>query len=75
MRNLDLLTLRLFVAVCDHRSIARVAEQEAIVGSAISKRLAQLEDAVGTTLLVRKRRGVAPTPATRASIGGPRCCN
>lgn len=63
MRNLDLLTLRLFAAVCDQRSIARVAEQEAIVGSAISKRLAQLEDTVGTPLLVRKRRGVVPTPA------------
>ncbi len=63
MRDLDLLTLRLFAAVCEQRSIARVAEQEAIVGSAISKRLAQLEDAVGTPLLVRKRRGVVPTPA------------
>ncbi|MFY3385236.1 LysR family transcriptional regulator [Paracidovorax sp. MALMAid1276] len=63
MRNLDLQTLRLFAAVCEQHSIARVAEQESIVGSAISKRLAQLEDTVGTRLLVRKRRGVAPTPA------------
>ncbi|MBU1818392.1 MAG: LysR family transcriptional regulator [Gammaproteobacteria bacterium] len=63
MRDLDLQTLRLFAAVCDHRSIARTAEQESIVGSAISKRLAQLEDTVGTPLLVRKRRGVVPTPA------------
>ena len=63
MRDLDLLTLRLFAAVCEQRSIARVAEQESIVGSAISKRLAQLEHAVGTPLLVRRRRGVAPTPA------------
>nr|WP_255593883.1 LysR family transcriptional regulator [Acidovorax sp. sic0104] len=55
--------MRLFAAVCDHRSIARAAEQECIVGSAISKRLAQLEDTVGTPLLVRKRRGVIPTPA------------
>ncbi len=63
MRDLDLQTLRLFTAVCDQRSIARVAEQESIVGSAISKRLAQLEDVVGTPLLLRKRRGVVPTPA------------
>ena len=63
MRDLDLLTLRLFAAVCEQRSITRVAEQESIVGSAISKRLAQLEDAVSTPLLVRKRRGVLPTPA------------
>ena len=63
MRDLDLQTLRLFAAVCDQRSIARVAEQESIVSSAISKRLAQLEDTVGTPLLLRKRRGVVPTPA------------
>ena len=63
MRDLDLQTLRLFAAVCDQRSIARVAEQESIVGSAISKRLAQLEDTVGTPLLVRKRHGVQPTAA------------
>lgn len=63
MRDLDLTTLRLFAAVCDARSIARAAEQANIVGSAISKRLAQLEDTVGTPLLVRRRRGVEPTPA------------
>ncbi|WCM92008.1 LysR family transcriptional regulator [Acidovorax sp. NCPPB 2350] len=63
MRPLDLQTLRLFVAVCEHRNIARAAEHASIVGSAVSKRLAQLEDAVGTRLLVRKRHGVAPTPA------------
>lgn len=63
MRDLDMTTLRLFAAVCDARSIARAAEQANIVGSAISKRLAQLEDTVGTPLLVRRRRGVEPTPA------------
>ena len=63
MRLPDLQSLKLFVAVCEHRSIARAAEREAIVGSAVSKRLAQLEDTVGTPLLVRRRHGVAPTPA------------
>ena len=63
MRDLDLTSLRLFVAVCETRNIARAAEQQAIVGSAISKRLAALEDTVGTPLLVRRRHGVAPTPA------------
>jgi DNA-binding transcriptional LysR family regulator len=63
MRDLDMTTLRLFAAVCDARSIARAAEQANIVGSAISKRLAQLEDTVGTPLLVRRRHGVEPTPA------------
>ncbi|SFC67150.1 transcriptional regulator, LysR family [Polaromonas sp. OV174] len=63
MRDLDMTTLRLFAAVCETRSIARAAEQANIVGSAISKRLAQLEDTVGTPLLLRRRRGVEPTPA------------
>lgn len=63
MRELDLTTLRLFVAVCDARSIAKAGEQANMVGSAISKRLAQLEDTVGTPLLVRKRRGMEPTAA------------
>ncbi len=63
MRDLDLTSLRLFVAVCETRNIARAAEQQAIVGSAISKRLAALEDTVGTPLLARRRHGVAPTPA------------
>lgn len=63
MRDLDLATLRLFIAVCETRNIARAAEQQAIVGSAISKRLAALEATVGTALLTRRRHGVEPTAA------------
>lgn len=63
MRELDFTTLRLYVSVCELRSIARAAEQASIVGSAISKRLAALEDSVGVALLTRRRRGVEPTPA------------
>ena len=63
MRDLDLTSLRLFVSVCETGNIARAGDKANIVGSAISKRLAQLEDTVGTPLLVRKRHGVAPTAA------------
>lgn len=63
MRDLDFTTLRLFVAVCETGNIARAGEKAHIVGSAISKRLAQLEHQVGTPLLVRKRHGVLPTAA------------
>jgi DNA-binding transcriptional LysR family regulator len=63
MRALDLTSLRLFVAVCEARSISRVAEEETIVVSAISKRLTQLERTVGAKLLSRGKRGVKPTPA------------
>lgn len=63
MRDLDLTTLRLFVAVCATGNMARAGEQENIVASAISKRLAQLEDVVGTKVLERRRHGVVPTVA------------
>ena len=55
MRDLDLPTLQLFAAVCEQRSISRVSKQAYLVGSAISKRLAQLEDAEN---IAKKRRKV-----------------
>lgn len=63
VRDLDFTSLRLFVAVCEARSISRVAEQETIVTSAISKRLTQLEEFVGAKLLQRGKTGVRTTPA------------
>jgi len=63
MRDLDLISLRLFVASCDHKNIARAAEEAHVGASAISKRLAQLEDAVAAPLFERHRRGVVPTAA------------
>jgi DNA-binding transcriptional LysR family regulator len=68
MRDIDLKTLRLLVAVCDHQNMARAAEQEHIEPSAISKRIAQLESDLGTPLLLRGRRGVQPTPAGAALL-------
>lgn len=63
MRDLDLTSLRYFVAVCETGGITRAAERENLVPSAISKRLAQLEEALGVQLLQRQRRGITPTPA------------
>src|SRR5688572_9973568 len=63
MRDLDLKSLRLLVAVCDSANIKQAAALEHIEPSAISKRIAQLEDVVGARLLIRGRRGVQPTPA------------
>jgi DNA-binding transcriptional LysR family regulator len=62
-RYFDPISLRLFIAVCEERNIARAAEREAIVPSAISKRIAAVEADVGVPLLQRGRRGIAPTPA------------
>lgn len=61
MRDLDLTTLRLFVAVCELHSMNRVSDDANMVPSAISKRLAALEDTVGVKLLRRRRRGMEPT--------------
>src|SRR5207244_7556661 len=68
MQDLDLKSLRLLVAVCDHGNIKQAAAQDHIEPSAISKRIAQLEHALGTPLLVRGRRGVVPTPACQAVL-------
>ena len=62
-QKFDLTSLRLFVAVCEAKSISRAAEIESIAASAISKRIAQLERAAGIPLLVRRRAGVTPTTA------------
>ena len=63
--RLDPYSLRLFVAVARTRSIARAAEQEHIAPSALSRRLADLEHAFATPLLIRSPRGVALTDAGR----------
>jgi DNA-binding transcriptional LysR family regulator len=63
MRNFDPISLRLFIAVCEERNIASAARREAIVPSAVSKRISQMEEATGVTLLERGRRGVAVTAA------------
>ncbi len=62
MKDLDLTTLRMFVEVCDAKSIKRVAEREQIDASAITKRLAKLEEQLQTPLLKRVRQGVEATP-------------
>lgn len=71
-RPIDPVSLQLFVAVCEEGSIARAAEREALVPSALSKRIGALEADVGTPLLVRRRRGVEPTPAGEALLGRAR---
>lgn len=68
MRDPDLKTLRLLVAVCEHQNIKQAALQQHIEPSAISKRIAALEAELGTPLLTRGRRGVQPTPAGEALL-------
>lgn len=62
-RHFDPITLRLFIAVCEERNIARAADREALVASAVSKRIAAIEAEIGAPLLLRGRRGIEPTAA------------
>ncbi|WP_269759150.1 LysR substrate-binding domain-containing protein [Variovorax sp. E3] len=64
-RRIDAYSLRLFVSVARAGSIVRGAALESIAPSALSRRLADLEHAFGTTLLVRSPRGIELTDAGR----------
>lgn len=71
-RPLDPVSLQHFAAVCEERSIARAAAREALVPSALSKRMAALERELGVPLLVRGRGGIEPTPAGQALLARTR---
>lgn len=63
IRRLDLITLQLFVAVHEEGTLTRAATREAIAVSAASKRLMELEEALGISLFVRQAKGMTLTPA------------
>jgi len=64
--NIDLGALRTLVAAIEEESLARAAEREGLVTSAVSKRIAELERNLGVTVLQRHNRGVLPTAAGSA---------
>jgi DNA-binding transcriptional LysR family regulator len=59
----DLLTIELFIAICDAASIAKAAEQKNIAASAVSKRISDLEAKLETSLFHRGVKGLELTPA------------
>lgn len=61
--KIDPVSLRLFVRVVEHGTIAAAADAEHIAAAAISRRLKELEDLFGTPLLTRTNKGIAPTAA------------
>jgi DNA-binding transcriptional LysR family regulator len=63
LRRLDLTTLRLFVTICEDGTLTKAARHAAIAPSAVSKRLVELEQTLGVTLLERRSRGMTVTPA------------
>lgn len=66
MRSIDLTSARLFLAIVEEGSIARAAAREHIVPSAVSRRLAELEELFGVALVERSRSGATLTPAGEA---------
>ena len=62
LRKLDLTSLRLFVAVCQEKNIARAAEREFIAPSAVSRRIADIETIIGLPIIQRQSRGISVTP-------------
>lgn len=72
MRHFDPVSLRLFVAVCEEKSISLAAERESLAPSAVSKRIAALEEQIGTPLMDRGRHGFELTEAGRALLPAAR---
>lgn len=66
--KLDPVSLRLFVAVMEESTIAAAAAREHLAASAVSRRLADLEDALHVTLFTRSNKGTEPTAAAYALL-------
>src|SRR5258707_12264339 len=64
----DLLSLKLFVAVCESKSISRAAAREHIGASAVSKRISDLEGPVKAPLFHRTTKGLDPTASAQALL-------
>lgn len=62
-RHFDFFSLSVFISVAEERSLARAAEKNHIAISAVSKRIADLEDSLKVTLLRRHSKGVDLTPS------------
>ena len=67
--KLDAYTLRLFVAVAQAGSIARAARDAHISPSALSRRIAELEDTLRAPVFIRSPRGLDLTEAGRFVLG------
>ncbi|MEX0282737.1 MAG: LysR family transcriptional regulator [Arenibacterium sp.] len=69
IRNLDITTLRSFVAVADLGGVTRAATFLHLTQSAVSMQLKRLEELLGQTLLDRSGRGIALTPSGEQLLG------
>ncbi|WP_372885413.1 LysR family transcriptional regulator [Shimia sp.] len=69
MRNLDVTTLRSFVAVADLGGVTKAAGFLHLTQSAVSMQLKRLEELIGVDLLDRTGRGISLTPAGEQLLG------
>jgi DNA-binding transcriptional LysR family regulator len=69
MRNLDITTLRSFVAVAESGGVTRAAGFLNLTQSAVSMQLKRLEEMLGQRLLDRSGRGVSLTPTGAQLLG------
>ncbi|WP_238364213.1 LysR family transcriptional regulator [Mesobacterium pallidum] len=69
MRNLDITTLRSFVAVAQNGGVTRAAGYLNLTQSAVSMQVKRLEDLLGLDLLDRSARRVSLTPAGEQFLG------
>ena len=68
MKQFDFSTLRVFVAVAESGSFSKAADRIHLAVAAISRRIADLEDDVGTALFSRHARGVELTAAGQSML-------
>lgn len=69
MRNLDITTLRSFVAVSDHGGVTRAAAALNLTQSAVSMQLKRLEELLGVDLLDRSNRKIGLTASGEQLLG------
>lgn len=65
---MDLLLLRSLLAVADHKAVTKAARALGVTQPALSRRLQQLEEELGATLLVRSKQGAVLTEAGRIVV-------
>ncbi|SAK49466.1 LysR family transcriptional regulator [Caballeronia fortuita] len=70
--RIDPYSLELFIAVVEEGSIARAASRGHIAPSALSRRIADLEAAIGAALLIRSPSGVQLTEAGQHAYASAR---
>jgi len=63
IRQVDLLTLKLFMSAVEEQQIGLAAIREHVAASTATKRIQDLEDIAGIRLLERSPKGVVPSPA------------